>query len=362
MIFEIELNPKFKILDSHVYLSEGVFLEYCKNNNIQFPKNRLNEEEIKKYLFKNLYPDWLLFTSSGWFPRDCVDAFKYIAEIRYNKNNEKHLFHSKFNAKKCSHCLGSILHFYQRLKDDEKYKLMWNLEVYIIELIEILLSKNNSKDKEEIKKKIYTENEGGTYSGLHEIDVYKKLYIEQSKSYFTNEVIMPKFKKSIEKDILSDEIMKTLQVVDKYQDTLFSIIELTKRLNANKKSETILGAMVKGIVLGVEEYIVDKFKENFFDSLMKLSDNQNELKLLRNKINDKDPNDLFLCKLENIILKKEDSLNKYLIIYYHARNYLAHNNIDMNQFFHGRDKDRIIVGSVIDAVIIIIYLLSKDKV
>jgi len=359
MIFEIELNPKFKISNSSVYVSKNSFLEYCKNNNIKFSKEEL--EENKKYLVKNLYPDWLLFTSSGWFSRDWIEAFEYIAQSRDKKNIDQHSI--KFNSKKFNIYLEKLFHFHQCLKDKEQYKLMWNLEVYIEELIEILIKKDNNKNKEEVRDEIYKENAGGTYSGLHEICVYKKLYVEQSENYLANELVMKRFQESINNNISADEVMKTLQINDNYQDTLFSIIELNKRLYTNKKSETILGAIVQGIVLGVEEYIIEKVgKKGLFPSLKELANNTDKLTILKSKIKKEDSNDLCLCKLENVILKEKDSLEKYLIIYYHARNYLAHNNINMKQFFHGQDDDRLIVGSVVDAVIIIIYLLSSRDI
>jgi hypothetical protein len=79
---------------------------------------------------------------------------------------------------------------------------------------------------------------------------------------------------------------------------------------------------------------------------------------LQKQINLYDSNELQLCKLENLILQEESSIEKYLMIYYHARNYLAHNNIDMNKFFWGEDGSRIIISNVIDSVMIILYQLE----
>ena len=42
----------------------------------------------------------------------------------------------------------------------------------------------------------------------------------------------------------------------------------------------------------------------------------------------------------------------------HARNYLAHNNIDMTQFFWGSDGKRTIIINVLDTVMIILYKLE----
>jgi hypothetical protein len=59
------------------------------------------------------------------------------------------------------------------------------------------------------------------------------------------------------------------------------------------------------------------------------------------------------------LCKMTDSLEKYLMVYYHSRNYLAHNNIDMNNFFWGDDGQRTVISNVIDSLLIILYKLSK---
>ena len=85
------------------------------------------------------------------------------------------------------------------------------------------------------------------------------------------------------------------------------------------------------------------------------------MKPLKEKISDKDSKELQLCKLENIILKDEESLEKYLMIYYHSRNYVAHNNISMDKFFWGENGNRIIINATLDSIIIILYKIGMDK-
>ena len=370
MLFEIDLNPNFKILNRGVYLSKDTFMQLCQENIYIYGGEKLNDfinTIEQKYITKeDLYPDWLLFTSSGWFPNKYVNIFQYVAEVRhekYIKSNYKYSSSIKFNKEIFESYLNQLLVFYQDLKRDERYKLMWNLEIYIKELIRIIIDKNNDKNKKQLLKNIYKNiGESGTYSILHEIHIFEELYVEESKNIFTNEITMKRFKKCITPNITSDEIMNTLQINEKYQDTLFSIAELHNRFNADTKNRHLLSAITKGIVLGLEEYIRDKFNKDGFDGLKQLLENNdvkvNNLTRLRNKINNQEANEVLLCKLEKIIVKEEDSLEKYLIIYYHARNYIAHNNIDMDKFFWGEDRQRTIISNVMDSIIIILYKLS----
>ncbi|MDO8453369.1 MAG: hypothetical protein Q7S59_02215, partial [Sulfurimonas sp.] len=150
---------------------------------------------------------------------------------------------------------------------------------------------------------------------------------------------------------------------EKYQETLFLITELTNRLNANKRSEVVMGAIIKGIVLGVEEHIRDWLKseniekKDFFKCIkrFKVSSHQFEpyYKMIQPNISNND----FFVQMKKLC-EENDSLEKYLMIYYHSRNYLAHNNINMFEFFVIENDTRLI-AILLDAITIIIYLLGE---
>jgi len=366
--FRYDAEELLSIIKSNLYLS-----------NIE------SKEEI-------LYPEWILFfiaivkkkvsfIHEKEF-RDYLKYFKYIAEVRYkryiirNINNFIHHKHygksddikddlysqfleylndSKFTTEELFSFLNFIYSLHLQLKENEKYKLMWNLETYIIETIKLLL--DNDVPMTEIYSTTY-KGMRGTYSVLHDIHTYKPLYIEESKHYFQSH--LSKINDVFQIDITLDAFMNILISNEKYNDILFAYLELLKRFNANKRSEDVMGAMIKGVVLGIEEVLKDIFdcKDGLFDCLKQLKKGSHKFKKLQKQINLYDSNELQLCKLENLILQEESSIEKYLMIYYHARNYLAHNNIDMNKFFWGEDGSRIIISNVIDSVMIILYQLE----
>ncbi|GEM_PF-6394448 len=365
-----------------------------------------------------LYPEWILFfiaivkkkvsfIHEKEF-RDYLKYFKYIAEVRYkryiirNINNFIHHKHygksddikddlysqfleymndSKFTTEELFSFLNFIYSLHLQLKENEKYKLMWNLETYIIETIKLLL--DNDVPMTEIYSTTY-KGMRGTYSVLHDIHTYKPLYIEESKHYFQSH--LSKINDVFQINITLDAFMNILISNEKYNDILFAYLELLKRFNANKRSEDVMGAMIKGVVLGIEEHIKNI---TISDSLpLQLEELSNYKKLFNSiRIKEKEHQnngDKLLALIDELIEKRElkylrlnlkwsekthqsslypfqlkqNRLEKYLAIYYGARNYLAHNNIDMNKFFWGEDGNRRIISNVIDSVMIILYKLE----
>lgn len=365
-----------------------------------FMGQTLNASVSKNAQTVYLYPEWLLFWVAikkiqGLFITEkdfetYSNGFQYIAEIRHkeyvirNLNNfishqeyknvqkfQTHL-HTSFigflNATKREQAyLFDFLNFLYRMhhafKEKEKYKLMWNLETYIIEVLKLLLDQGLDL------KVIYlhvAKGIRGTYAPMHEVFLHKPLYIEESKHYFRS--FLPLIKTLFDKDLSTDGLIKCLRKDELFDDVLFSYIELTKRFNADKRNEIIMGAMIKGIVLGLEELIrdalgcseLDKFK--FYDNcIKKLTPGSHQLKPYYEQIHSQMSNDDFFTQLESIC-NEEISLEKLLMVYYHTRNYLAHNNIDMERFFLGENASRKIITSVIDSVIVILYVLRRKEV
>lgn len=339
-----------------------------------------------------LYPEWLLFFISikKGKVRDIsekefykyLEYFKYIAEIRYknyiirNVRNYinfkelgkvsdienslhdsllKYLKESQYQTKELYEYLNFLYMFHKGLKDNEKYKLMWNIEVYIEETIALLLDKEISL--KEIYGEVYKCNRG-TYSVLHEIYIYKPLYIEESKNHF--ELYLKNVNKLFNSNVDINQFISILTKNEKYEDILFSFIELNKRFNANKMNEHLMGTIARNMVLSLEEVIKDYKEER---KLLRCLKSLSEDKILFESyiIEGYNSSDELLELLNELICDNEQSLEQSLAIYLASRNYLAHYNIDMNKFFWGEDGQRRIISNTISSVIIILYRIEVMK-
>lgn len=430
-LFEIELDDKFKIHSSSVFLNEKDLKNYYKLNklndnfddNIQefiteyklqihqdlfvingytYEVNEINDIFLSNIYESNinstehtLYPEWLLFLIG--IKKDKVqfihekefdnylEYFKYIAEIRYKKYIKRnlkdyvcfkeyknladiktslqnslleYLKKTEYETNELYEYLNFLYKFYQELKDNEKYRLMWNLEPYIEEVIILL------RDKNIPLKKIYEEvykYMRGTYSVLHEIYIYKPLYIEESKHYF--ESYLRKINELFHSNVNIEEFISILTKNERNEDILFAYIELIKRFNANKISELTMGAIIKSFVLGVEEVIKDYVEEKKLIKCLKSLADDKELfeTYIIKEYEDYQSSDELLELLDKLIFENNQSLEQYLAIYHASRNYLAHYNIDMNKFFWGEDGERRIISNTIDAVLIILFRIETMK-
>jgi len=341
--------------------------------------NKDSNEEV-------LYPEWLLFLIAikkrkVSFVREdefrrYIKHFKFIAEIRYKKYiirnignyinlkeyKDAYIFQEslsdtlskysknvQYKISEMYNFLNFLYDFHYQLKEKEKYKLMWNLEVYIMGTVNLLIECNVSTD--EIYKQSIRFGTGGK-AYLQNILIYKPLYIRENKNFFSPH--LEKINDVLNENIQIDTLMNIFLANKKYEDILFSYMELLERLNASKISQDTMGAIIKGIVLGVEEYVKLELDREFFNGLNIISSNKFES--LKNKMCPKKENNFFDCF--NKIILEEDSLEKYLMIYYLSRNYLAHNNIDMTKFFWGDNGKKTVIINVMDSIMIILYKLA----
>ncbi|MCT7610540.1 hypothetical protein N5U14_06745 [Aliarcobacter butzleri] len=382
--YKFFIHQDLFVIDNCRYESDKI--NYIILSNI-YKSNANSKEHI-------LHPEWLLFLISIKKKKvksidekefhKYLEYFKYIAEIRYKKyiirnvrnyidfkelekvsdikkslHNSllKYLKESEYETEELYDYLNFLYKFHQELKDNEKYKLMWNIEVYIKETITLLL------DKEITLKEIYEEfykYMRGTYSVLHEIYIYKPLYIEESKNQFKSylEIINKIFNSNID----LEKFISILTKNEKYEDILFSCIDLNKRFNANKLNEHLMGTIARSIVLSVEEVIKDYKEER---KLLRCLKSLSEDKILFESyiIEGYNSSDELLELLDKLICDNEQSLEQYLAIYLASRNYLAHYNIDMDKFFWGLDGERRIVSNTLNSVIIILFRIEilKEK-
>ena len=270
----------------------------------------------------------------------------------------EYLKESEYETEELYDYLNFLYKFHQELKDNEKYKLMWNIEVYIQETIVLLLDKEISL--KEIYEEVYKYMRG-TYSVLHEIYIYRPLYIEESKNQFKSylEIINKIFNSNID----LEKFISILKKNEKHENILFSCIDLNKRFNANKLNEHLMGTIARSIVLSVEEVIKDYLQEQKLKKcLNSLSEDEKLFKsYIIEEVKDYNSSDELLELLDELICDKEQSLEQYLAIYHASRNYLAHYNIDMNKFFWGEDGQRRIISNTLSSVIVILYRIEVMK-
>lgn len=222
------------------------------------------------------------------------------------------------------------------------------IETYIREVISLLMDKNIPTD--EIYKKIG----GGDYSELHEVHVLKDLYIEESKKHF-QQIFLPKIKKLFPEATV-ETVMNHLTYKKKYETIILSYLEVIKYLNANKPNELVMGAMIRNMILEVEEII--KGKNDLVSFLKNIALNEENFKSKKVNRGDCKTGQEYLEKALDFI-NEEETFDKYLLIYHAVRNYLAHHNINMDEFFWSNEK--IITSNAINSVVVILYRIEMDK-
>lgn len=404
------LNDDYSVNGSIILLDQYYDEKESNLYSIRYSNESINDFFLKdiytngnsyhKITSKILYPEWLLFyiamnkfEALQFFKNNFIkhiELFKYIAQIRYKKyiqyqiknyvndlkkldetknelNNSfmKYLKDSEKKEEELLEFLYFLTEFRREAKTIEKYKLMWNIEIYIREILRLFA------DKKVILEDIYKKIGGGNrYSELHETYLLNSLYIKESKAFFAGSTRQERIK-NIFNNSLNNNLLEDIFSNKRYEDIFLFYMEIIKRLNADKLSEIAMSGMIKGLILGIEEILKESTlcskdeRNGLFCYLTKLTGNISNLKKLRNKITLKDSKELQLCKLENIILGVEESLEKYLMIFYHSRNYVAHNNIALDKFFWGEDGNRTIINGALDSIMIILYkieIMKNDKV
>lgn len=383
-------------------------------NNFPFPTHRYSKEELCNYIEseyqlnglseeKSLYPEWLLFymtvqnnfchTSKNEFEK-FIPFFEIITEIRHKnhiKNNPKNLINTfnnydellkdlennfnsfiellakKSNEEELFNFLAFLWKFHNELKSAEKYKLMWNFETYIIECIHLLTDKNidfeyiYTHHKELVKKYGYR----GKLSPLHEIQINLPLYIKENSFYFDNNpnnqpTILDKINNCLSKNITTDKLLEVFTSNHKIQNLVFSYIEIDRFYNSNKFNEFVIKSLIKNFVLEIESLVVNNIpkpqqeRDNLFNRLKNIKD-ENILTEYRNLIKQNANWDELSNGLREI-QNKNESIEKHLMIYYHFRNYFAHNHVNVDELIWTEDGEYI--RTILESAIITIYFAA----
>jgi hypothetical protein len=416
-IFTIELNPDFKIFNDKIFYQKNEFIKKCKLNNINYDNDikliknssiidnsSLNTVEavieiINSSIYtdnnKNiLFPEWKIFqvgyennknilshSYNGLFEK-YIQLFSYIAEVRYkdylirNINNYnynlklshniyKYLDEYQQNKKIETNNLYEFLIFltnlYQDFKDIEKYKLMWNIETYIVEVIRKLISNGEKIET------IYNKNIGGayscgnTFSKLHEFYIYKPLYIKEKQVFIISDAVTNKINELYNTDISKNDIWKIIASNEVYSHTLFLYLEIIDKLNYDKIDEYSIATTLRSLVIDFEKIIRNylKCKDTtvvLYHCIKNLNNDSKTFENLKKKLYKK--NDI-LNSLNNII-KEDESIEKHMLIYYSARNYIAHQKIDVKEFFWSKNQTKESLRYILYSIIILIYFMEKN--
>lgn len=332
-----------------------------------------------------LYSSWFLFylalnkSNSGKAYKDDfflhIDDFKFMEEYllkKYyiffcNRNSEKikdienklnyslktYIKNTYKDEKPIVTFLKFLLKLHKVFFNNEQYKVMWNLEsVYIYEIIEILINTYSLEYKDVIEKINYKMG-----VGISQID---SIYIELSKHIYDNKVyiISNDLRLNINNlfniDLNVEELFSILYK-EEYFEIYNSIIELQKRMfSSNKINNNLCLAILMGLVLSLEPKIKSSSKVESNELLVHLKsfDCLNKCVLGTYQYNEKK---VFFDKL-NILIKEQESIEKYLMIYRNSRNYLAHGKVD---FFRLLEEDHI--KNIINSMLITIKIIQNKS-
>lgn len=355
-LFGCKKDKKLYPIWQFFYIVIGKFL-FDIHNQKEFLENidyfrRLSETIFKEYLIRNSDIDFVFDNNerSFLYREELYEIFK-----EYNKN--------KYSQEELIKFLKYLLRLHFLLAKNEKYKLMWNLEsTYILNTINILMRSFDLKYGE-IVNSVNNSRLGSQQTDINL--VYKDLviFVKENKFYYANNNVVNLINNILGLEIKEVEVVEKLTSNEKYIELLDSIIEINKRFYSNKRNESLVISVTTGVILNVEELIRRKIPDNeklgLFDCLKKIKPNSHFLTALKNKIGEFDKGDTFFIKLHDIIETEKETLEKYLMIYYHIRNYMSHCIVDIEKLFY--EKDRKIITNVLNSITLILYYLEYKE-
>lgn len=330
-------------------------LKWSNYNQTEFIVNleyfkKLSETIYKEYLIRNSYRD-LEF-------ENYEKAFEFKKELfqilkKYNKEI--------YILEKLTSFLKYLLQLHYLLRENEKYKLMWNLEsTYILTTIMIMI-----RDFELTYTQIVELVKDET-NMLHQTDinlVYKDINtsVKENHFYYANKSIIQFVNNMLNKNIEENKFIEVLTSNDRYKEILSSIIEINNRFFANKRDESNVVSITVDVILNTEIFIKEKStstKDALFEKLKGLDNSlcSHKLTRYRNLINQLDKGDVFFEKY-NKFTNEKDSVEKVLILYYHSRNYVAHNLVDFEKFFY--ENNRKVINTILNSILTILYYLEE---
>lgn len=328
-------------------------LMFANHNQTDFIDNidyfkKLTETMLKEYFIRNSHIDFNFENNEKAFEykKELFEIFKEYNRKNYDKDSLV-LF------------LKYLLKLHYLLRDNEKYKLMWNLEsTYIFSTIILLIRDfgltytevvDLAKDK---SKMIHQTDINLVYEDIH-------THIEESIFYYANDTILSFVKKMIGSNIEKDNYISVITSNDRYKELLSSIIEINKRFFSNKRSESTVLSITVGVILNTEFFIKEKVvnNKNSLTAKLKYSGkfDKNLLDIFETIVPKYAKEDDFFNNYYKLI-EKEDSIEKCLMLYIHARNYIAHNLVDFEKFFY--ENERKLINVVLNSILTILYYIE----
>lgn len=320
-------------------------------DNINYFK-KLTETILKEYFIRNSHIDFNFDNNEKAFEYK-KELFKIFKE--YNKKN--------YDQDNLVLFLKYLLKLHYLLRDNEKYKLMWNLEsTYILSTIMLLIRDfgltytevvDFVKDK---RLMVYQTDINLVYEDIH-------THIEENISFYANDNTLSFVKKIISSDIEKEDYISVITSNNRYKELLSSIIEINKRFFSNKRSESTVLSITVGVILNTEIFIKEKltgFTGALFNRLIKLTDRLNIDLMIeyRDMFPFNATGEDFFNNYYDLI-DKEHSIEKCLMLYIHARNYVAHNLVDFEKFFY--ENKRKLISVVLDSILTILYYIETTK-
>ena len=336
------------------YISIGKLM-FSHHNQKEFIENisyfrKLSDMIFKEYLIRNCHIDLTFKNNEKLF------EFKNELFVIFNDYNK-----SVYTSEGLIDFLKYLLKLHYLLCDNEKYKLMWNLEsTYILNTIYVLKRSFNYKYNEIIEA---VKDPSGQIHQTEINSIYKELntHVKENKFYYANKSVIELINNTLKMQTEENEVIEKLVSNKMYLELLDSIIEINKRFFSNKRSESTVLSVTTGVILNTEIFIKERSSidnGNLFKHVTNLSENIDSQ--LLEEYRDIMPfnateNEFF----ENYykLIEKEDSLEKYFMIYIHARNYIAHNIVNFEKFFY--ENDRKVITNILNSISLILYYLEK---
>ncbi len=335
----------------YIAIGKLIFADYYQKDfidNIYYFK-KLTETILKEYFIRNSHIDFNFENNEKAFEykKELFEIFKDYNKKNYDKDSLV-LF------------LKYLLQLHYLLRDNEKYKLMWNLEsTYIFSTIKLLIRDfgvtytevvDLVKDK---SRMVHQTDINLVYEDIHS-------HIEENDFYYANDSILSFVKKIIGSDIEKEDYISIITSNDRYKELLSSIIEINKRFFSNKRSESTVLSITVGVILNTEIFMKEKltgFSGALFNRLIKLTDSL-DIDLMNEYRNmfpfNATGEDFFKNYYE--LIDKEDSIEKCLMLYIHARNYIAHNLVDFEKLFY--ENERKLINVVLNSILTILYYIE----
>lgn len=144
---------------------------------------------------------------------------------------------------------------------------------------------------------------------------------------------------------------------------MFSRLEIDRFYNSNKFNEFVMKSLIKNFILEIESLIIDNIpkplqeRDNLFNRLKNIKA-ENILTEYRNLIKQNANWSEFSAGIK-AIEKENDSIEKYLMIYYHFRNYFAHNHVNVDELIWSENGEYI--RTILESAIITIYFVATFK-